>query len=108
MPPLPHLEPKAKIIQPPEPPVVNHPGPPIGEVTLAQPGARTVMINAGRLKGVQLQQRLQVHRRGEVIGELEAGEIFRDISLCRIISSKKPIRAGDEVSPANPKPILKK
>ncbi len=109
---LPDNEPKAKIVLPPKPPVANIPEAPndtkllepIGTVTLAQPGTMTVMINAGRLKGIELEQRLQVQRRGKIIGELETGEIFRDISLCKILSSKTPIRAGDLISPANPKP----
>ena len=109
LPALPDPEPKAKIIAPPDPNpranVVPAPIPdpqvPIGEVTFVQPGAKTLMINAGRLKGVAPKQKLQVERDGKIIGQLEIGEAFRDIALCRILSSEIQIRAGDSVSPSH-------
>lgn len=69
-----------------------------GTVLVVQPDQKKIMINVGRTQGLQKGRRLVLWRDGTYIGEVEAYNIFADMTACEIITmSGSGIFVGDKV-----------
>ncbi len=69
-----------------------------GKVMIVQQAQKKVMINFGKDTGIELGERFVLWRNGVYIGELEATNIFADMTACRIVTdTESGIYIGDKV-----------
>ncbi len=61
--------------------------------------ASAVYVDAGKAQGLAVGDRLTVVEKGAVVGELEITYLADQSASCRIVSEKRPVRAGDVVIP---------
>ncbi len=68
------------------------------EITVKYRSASGVYVDAGNAQGLAVGDRLTVVEKGAVVAELEITYLADQSASCRIVSEKRPVRAGDAVT----------